>query len=366
MTEESARGTSRSDAVGRRYLTLVFSDLSDSTELAEAMEAEDYAELLGCLHNLYQATVAKYGGMIVRIQGDGMLAIFGYPSAQEDDGRRAVEASLDLREAVQNLSISFRKEPRGPLGVHTGIHSGLVLLSVGDVVRGRFELHGHAPSVAARLSAAARKNEILVSEETLGPENHFYLMGERRFLTLKGKTEPLIALEVTARASIRTRFEASVERGLAVFTGRQGELAMLKGLLSETLTGTPGHTLILGSPGIGKTRLAHELLHYAASCGCEVHRGYCEPNLSAAPLQPFLHILRRICGIDYGNLMEAANDALQRALSAANASAIRQTVGLPPALSPYLSANSAVQDEPRSIRSATVSIPAMFEAFLNP
>lgn len=360
MTEDLANGASRSDAVGRRYLTLVFSDLSDSTELAEAMEAEDYAELLGCLHKLYQATVANHGGIIVRIQGDGMLAIFGYPSAQEDDGRRAVDASLDLREAVQHLSLSFVKQPWSPLGVHTGIHSGLVLLSDGDVIRGRFELHGHAPSVAARLSGAARKNEILVSEETLGPENHFYLIGERRALMLKGKTEPLIVLEVTARAPIHTRFEASLQRGLAVFTGRQGELEMLKVLLSETLSGTPGHALLLGPPGIGKTRLSHEFLQYASSCGCEVHRGYCEPNLSAAPLQPFLHILRHIYGVDHGNPMETAG--AQRTLSSANANAIRQAVAPVPALSSYLSADSLLEGQPQSIRNSTVSIPAMFEA----
>ena len=151
MTDESGQGSVASDPIGRRYLTLVFSDLSNSTQLAEDMEAEDYAEMLRLLHDKYQATVAEHRGTVVRIQGDGMLAIFGHPSAQEDDGRRGVEAVLDLRDAVQTLTVSTKKGLRSVPGVHTGIHSGLVLVNGGDLVRGRFELHGHAPSVAAKL-----------------------------------------------------------------------------------------------------------------------------------------------------------------------------------------------------------------------
>ena len=81
---------------GRRYLTLLFSDLSDSTALAAAMEAEHYAAMLSLLRRAYQDTIAHHGGVVVRVQGDGLLAMFGHPQTQEDDGRRAVEAALDL------------------------------------------------------------------------------------------------------------------------------------------------------------------------------------------------------------------------------------------------------------------------------
>lgn len=361
MSGDSARGPFRSEFAGRRYLTLVFCDLSGSTALAEALEAEDYAEILGNLHDLYQAIVAKHGGIVVRIQGDGMLAMFGYPNAQEDDARRAVETAVDLRDAVQNRTVSSKNGSLSALGVHTGIHSGLVLVTDGDVIRGRFELHGHAPSVAARLCEAAQRNGILVSEETLGPENHFYLTGKRRFLPIKGKADPLPVLDILSRTSIRTRFEASVERGLTVFTGREFELGILKQLLSETLSGAPRHMLIFGAPGLGKTRLAHELLHYAANCGCDVHRGYCEPNLSAAPLHPFLHILRGMREGYSGTLPDTIRSELKPAMVIAKAVAVRKDAGLPPANASLPPSTTDSVREPQNIEGATNSIPAMFK-----
>ena len=92
MSDASERGAVLPGAARRRYLTMLFSDLSDSTEFAARMEAEQYAQLLGELRQAYQDVIPKYGGTIVQIQGDGMLAIFGYPFPREDCGRRATEA----------------------------------------------------------------------------------------------------------------------------------------------------------------------------------------------------------------------------------------------------------------------------------
>ncbi len=128
---------------------------------------------------------------MVRIQGDGVLAVFGLPASGEDDGRRAVQAALDLHAEVRALPAGLREPGTPPLALHTGVHAGLVLVEAGDVERGRFELLGNAPNVAARLCAAAGHDEVLVSEETLGPEMHFFLTGARRQLGLKGRDEPL-------------------------------------------------------------------------------------------------------------------------------------------------------------------------------
>src|SRR6476659_6193558 len=88
------------DAEGqRRHLTLLFADLSDSTRLGELMEAEDYAEMLASLRRLCHEIIPRHGGQIARIQGDGVLAFFGYPMAREDDGRRAADAALELHVA---------------------------------------------------------------------------------------------------------------------------------------------------------------------------------------------------------------------------------------------------------------------------
>lgn len=135
--------------LGRRYLTLVFADLSQSTELSELMETEHYAAVLAALRQVCQDTIPRHGGMVVRTQGDGLLALFGYPTTREHDGRSAVAAALELHERVRDLRVEL---PRGrTLGLHTGIHSGLVLLRSGNMELGRLELLGPVPNVAARL-----------------------------------------------------------------------------------------------------------------------------------------------------------------------------------------------------------------------
>ena len=286
-------------------MTILFSDLSDSTGIASRLEAEDYSDLLARLRAIYHRIVADHGGTITQISGDGMLAIFGYPEANEDDGRRATEAALALHEAVAGLDCGEL------LQLHSGIHSGLVLLHEGDEVRGRFELLGSATNIASRLCGIAEPGQILVSEATLGPERHLFEAEERTRLSLRGKEEPVATLAILGRAAAaRSRYAASVRGGLTPFVGREPELKRLLLTLDAVLGGQPRFVEIEGPAGVGKTRLAEELLRVAAARGCRVYRGECEA--AAEPLQPFLQIARSIAGPEYS--AEANVTALPAAL----------------------------------------------------
>ena len=290
MTDLSDKAPSSQGLGQRRNLTILFADLSDSTRLAESVEAEHYAQMLAELRALYLHVVPKHGGLVIRIQGDGMLAIFGHPDAREDDGRRATEAALELHEAVRRM----RPPAAGwiqSLSLHSGVHAGLVLMHEGDEVRGKYELLGNAPNIAARLSDAARAGEILVSEETLGLHGHFFSMSERQSLHLKGRSVPVAVYAVHGRASIGRRFEASVQRGLAPFVGREQELTRMEQALDGALAGHSIWLSLRAGAGVGKTRLTEEFLRRAAVHNCQIHRGYCESYLSAEPLQPFLQML---------------------------------------------------------------------------
>ncbi|MDC8785685.1 ATP-binding protein [Roseateles koreensis] len=281
----------------RRNLTLLFVDLSESTRLAEAMEAEDYALMLAELRQLYQSAVARQGGTVVRIQGDGMLAIFGHPQADEEDGRRAATAALELHEAVRSMRPPSG-QPYWPhrqvLTLHSGIHAGMVLMEAGDEVRGRFELLGNVPNIAARLCDAAGPDEIVVSESSLGLHCHFFQVSERRALLVKGRGTPLSVVNILGRAAITRRFEASQQRGLAPFVGRGAELNLLEQALAAASHGRPRWISVQAGPGLGKTRLTEEFLQRAMDENCQIHRGYCESHLSAEPLQPYLQMLRTL------------------------------------------------------------------------
>ncbi len=279
----------------RRLLTIVFADLSGSTRLAEAMEAEHYALMLADLRRCYTEAVKTHGGQVVRIQGDGLLAIFGHPTPREDEGRHACEAALTMHEAVRRLSPQGAPAWARSLTLHSGVHAGLVLMDEGDEVRGRFELLGQAPSIAARLSDLAGPDEILVSADTLGLQQHFFVTSERRELTLKGRSEPLTALCVQGRAAIARRFDASVQRGLAPFIGRSQELAQLHAALGEVRGNHSQWLNLRAAAGVGKTRLSEQFLLEAADTGpIRILRGYCSHELSAEPLQPFMQMLRSL------------------------------------------------------------------------
>jgi class 3 adenylate cyclase/tetratricopeptide (TPR) repeat protein len=307
----------RSDRRTRRqYLTLLFSDLSDSTRLAAELEAEVYGELLDALREASLEVIGAHGGTVARIQGDGVLAIFGLPAAREDDARRAAAAALALHARVRGLSAAGQ-----PCTMHSGIHSGLVLVGEGDIERGRFDVMGDAANVAARLSALAAADELLVSDESLGPEARHFDVEPRGRLPIKGRAEPLAVLCVRPAST-----PASAPRGrrdAAPLVGREAELdALQRALAAVAGEGAAGDTrgvacvAVAGAAGLGKTRLVEEFLRRATAAGCDVHRGFCDEGLAAEPMQPFQQMLRRAFVADAA---PAGGDgvALEPALAAA-------------------------------------------------
>lgn len=307
---------SRDSSGRRRYLTLLFSDLSESTRLAGVMDPEHYAGMLKALRNVCRRIIPRHGGRIASIQGDGVLAIFGYPDAGEDDARRATEAALELHDAVSRLAVPGLPAAAGPLGLHSGIHGGLVYLAHGDVERGRFAVGGDVSNTAARLSDLAERGEIYVSEETLGPDANFFATSERSLVTLKGRNLPLPVFRILGRAPVQSRFQARSMRGLTPFVGREAEMRSLREYLRAAAAGTPRCVTISGGPGLGKTRLIEELVHDETGAQFKVLRGYCESYLGAEPLQPFLQMLRAICGLHPGMTAAEAAASAERSLAA--------------------------------------------------
>jgi class 3 adenylate cyclase/tetratricopeptide (TPR) repeat protein len=292
---EPGASLSASRSACRRHLTLLFSDLSDSTTLAGSVEPEHYLEVLDHLRSCAQTVILRHGGTLVESRGDGILAMFGFPESSEHDGRRATEAALELHDAIARPRVrALSAIP--PLCMHSGIHSGLVLvIESGDA---GYALVGEATSIAARLSDAANRNEILVSATTLGTESPFFEIRERGDLMLHGKAAAVTAYQVLGRSSINTRFEARSRHGLTPFVGRADELALLDRTLNEAMSGRLRSISVIGDAGVGKTRLAQEFLKTSAAMSCAIYRGYCDDYQTAEPHQPFLQILRAVCKLN--------------------------------------------------------------------
>jgi class 3 adenylate cyclase/tetratricopeptide (TPR) repeat protein len=254
----------------RRLVSVLFLDLVGFTTLSEQRDAEDMRTLLDSYFETAQTVIGRHGGVVEKFIGDAVMAVWGTPVAREDDAERAVRAALELVDAVAALGASTATSLQARCGVLTGEaattvgadHQGMV---AGDMV-----------NTASRLQSAADPGTVLVGEATFRAASGsiaFEVAGE---LELKGKGEP-----VRAWRALRVVAERQGANRMAVeppFVGRAEELRMLKELLHAT--GREGKARVVsvtGIGGIGKSRLAWELLKYVDGLTETIwwHRGRC-------------------------------------------------------------------------------------------
>ncbi len=312
---DSRAGAGQGAAAGKRcHVTVLFSDLTGSSEHAERLEAEIYSAFLADFRGLAREIVAKHGGNIARVQGDGLLAIFGYPIASEDDGRRATEAALELHARVGQVAVGGSGTQAIAMQLHSGIHAGLALLTEGDIERGRFDVVGEVVNTAARLCSLAAADEVMVSEETLGPQAHFFQWTPLGKLVIKGRAAPLDVLRVLGRALMGRRIDAAARRGVVSFAGRHLEMAQLEVAAQRARGGGSPSLLLVGEAGIGKTRLIDEFQSRLDPAVFRVLQGYCENYLGAEPLQPFMHWIRSALGWQVGATLPENELAVATAL----------------------------------------------------
>lgn len=314
-SDSPADDRTREELVERRcHVTLLFSDLCDYTPISESLDPEETDEIRQSIGRLAHQVIPEHGGSINQFVGDSILAVFGFPVADEDSVRRAVQAALALHQAVAREWDA--KSPRGfRIQLHTGVHSGLVFVRKGDPLAGKYELTGDTVNTASRLCGVAGRDEILVSEETLRGLEPFFDAELILPQKLKGKQRPVPAYRVRGRSAAETRFEASSLRGLSHFVGRDAPLHELGQAVSSAVAGRGSALCLVGDAGIGKTRLLDEFKQRTATAGIRVFRGGCESYGGVAPLRPFLQIAREVLPIPKGVPSEQAFASVERGLS---------------------------------------------------
>ncbi len=236
----------------RRLVSILFADLVGSTALADGRDPEDTRELLTQYFALASDVIERYGGTVEKFIGDAVMAIWGAPTAHEDDAERAVRAGLELVDAVRTLGPSIQ--------ARAGVLTGEAAVTVGAVGQGM--VSGDLVNTASRLQTAAAPGTVLVGEATERAANRAIAFEPAGDQILKGKTSPVPAwhaLRVVAERGGRGRSE-TLE---APFVGRDDELRLLKDLFHATSReGRARLVSVIGPAGIGKTRLAWEFLKY--------------------------------------------------------------------------------------------------------
>lgn len=290
----------------RRYVVVVFSDLCDYTLLSERHDPEEVDGLRRNIERCVLEIVRQHGGAVSQVYGDGILAVFGVPAPRETDARHAIEAALEMHAAVRAGGFGAF-EAR----LHTGVHAGLVFVREGDILHGKYDLTGDAVNTAARLCAAARRDEILVSRALLsGVEGFFATDAGYEPLQLKGKALPVPAQRVMARSAAQTPFEARARRGMARFVGRERELGLLGDALERGSAGSDQLWVVSAPAGVGKTRLLDELRERGGKQGFVALYGSCQSVGDAVALEPFSHVCRAALGVAPEHSLDEARSAV--------------------------------------------------------
>jgi class 3 adenylate cyclase len=240
---------SSSDGAERRPITVMFCDLVGSTSLAAKLDAEDWRTLVNAYLDRASAAVVDFGGHVLKKLGDGLMALFGYPHAQENDTERAVRAALAIQRALADLNARNAATGALELQARIGIECGSVVVdAAGDVF-------GEAPNVAARVQAAAEPGTVLVTASVQRQTAGLFVIEDKGSHDLKGVAAP-VALYRVVRASGGGR--RGWARALTPLVGREDELALLARRWSRALEGEGQFVQIVGEPGIGKSRLIEE------------------------------------------------------------------------------------------------------------
>ncbi|PKP68241.1 MAG: guanylate cyclase, partial [Alphaproteobacteria bacterium HGW-Alphaproteobacteria-5] len=245
----------------RRQVTVLFSDLVDSTGLSRRLDPEDLRAVIRAYQEAVTKIVRAYDGFVAGFRGDGVLVYFGYPQAHEDDVERAVRAALELVPAVSTIKAAE------PLKTRVGIATGLVV--VGDLIgsgdTSERNMVGDTPNLAARLLALAEPNSVVIADEAREMLGDFFDFEDLGLRHVKGIEHPVRSWTVMNPRAVESRFEAMHGAVLTEFSGREDELQLLLKRWSKAKTGDGQVVLISGEPGIGKSRLTAALMEEIAS-----------------------------------------------------------------------------------------------------
>ncbi|MBI4611197.1 MAG: AAA family ATPase [Candidatus Rokubacteria bacterium] len=297
----------------RKEVTVLFVDVQGSTELASALDPEEFHAVMDGAFQLMLDAVHHWEGTVNQFTGDGIMALFGAPIAHEDHARRALHAALEIQRRFGEYAAALRRDKGISFQVRLGLNSGAVVVgAIGDDLRMDYTAQGLTTNLAARMQQAADPGTILVAAPT-------YRLGEGYFrfrslgpVRVRGVSEPVEAYVLEGEGTVLSRLEASLRRGVSPFRGRETELLTLGECWARVLNGQGEAVCLVGEPGIGKSRLAYE---FQRSLGItERIEGAALSHARGAAYFVFRQLLRQLAGIAPEADASASRDHLHRRL----------------------------------------------------
>src|SRR5580700_7407615 len=233
----------------RRPITVMFCDLVDSTSLVAKLDAEDWRDLVGSYLDEASAAVTRLGGHVHSKHGDGLMALFGYPIAQENDAERAVRAALAVQRALDELNARNAGKNAPQLVARIGLESGQVVVDATSAV------FGEAPNVAARVQSLAEPGSVIITAGVQRQVAGLFVAEDRGAHGLKGMPASVTLYRIMRASGGGRRGSGRI---MTPLVGREEELELLSRHWESARAGEGQLVLVAGEPGIGKSRLVQE------------------------------------------------------------------------------------------------------------
>ena len=276
----------------RKVVSVVFADITGSTGLGEHLDPETLRSIMGRWFDAMSAVLERHGGSVEKFIGDAVVAVFGVPVVHEDDALRAVRAAADMQVALATLNAALRIERDLEIAMRVGVNTGAVV--VGDARAGGSRATGDAVNVAARLQQVAEPGETLLGDSTWRLVRDAVVTGEPREVQVKGRDE---AVTIRRLVTVDQSAEAIHRRVGGPMVGRDRELGILRAAFERSVVEERCVLVtVLGSAGVGKSRLVHEFLA-GARTGATVLRGRCLPYGQGITWYPVAELLRSAVGL---------------------------------------------------------------------
>ncbi len=272
----------------------MFADVVHSMDIAAAVGSERLREIMAQLLGRATEVVQRYGGTVDKFTGDGIMAVFGAPTALEDHAVRACLAALGIQEEARRVAVIVRERDGVDLQLRVGLNSGEVI--AGEIGSGPFGYTavGEQVGMAQRMESAAPPGAVMLSASTARLVDGAADLAESELVQIKGAEQPVPAHRLLSMGN----GHRAVGRAESNLVGRRWEMSAVESLLDRALDRHGAVVGVVGPPGIGKSRLVRELAAMAGRRNVEVFTTFCESHTSQVPFHVVARLLRAATGVD--------------------------------------------------------------------
>jgi class 3 adenylate cyclase len=267
----------------RKTVTVLFCDVTGSTALGELLDPESFREVMRHYFDTARQVIERHGGTVEKFIGDAVMAVFGVPVLHEDDALRAVRAAAELRDEIAGLNATLEARFGASVSIRTGVNTGQVVTGTAERLA-----TGDAVNLAARLEQAASPGEVVIGPQTWRLVRDAVTAEPLEPLRLKGKSQPVAAyrlLQVASAAEPRARAAVPL-------VGRHSELRLLGDAFAHIVRERScGLFTVLGTAGVGKSRLAAEFL---GGVDAQVVTGRCLPYGEGITYWPVVSMVKQL------------------------------------------------------------------------